>query len=183
MEDSREKLSNTGISVDDNTLYTCFVSALPAADYALEIRYLNLKQVYDRKIINLARSKYETLGKSKGSADPLALIEKRGSGQAKKGGKAHGGRGRSGKGKEGNHNANSNGGAGKAKVSMGMCFRCRATGHYSESCTATICERCGGREHQIDKRASPADTDESPAEAVHAMVEDLEDDAVEATAF
>ena len=38
MEDLREKPNNAGISVDDNTLYTCFVSALPAAEYALEIR-------------------------------------------------------------------------------------------------------------------------------------------------
>ena len=77
MEGLREKLNSAGISVDDNTLYTCFVSALPAAEYALEleIRYLKLKQVYNRKeIINLVSSKYETLGKSKGSADPLALV-------------------------------------------------------------------------------------------------------------
>ena len=66
---------------------------------------------------------------------------------------------------------------------MGKCFRCRAAGHYSQDCTATTCERCGGRGHQIDKCASPADMDESPMEAVLAMVEDLEDDAVEATAF
>ena len=99
------------ISVDDNTLYTCFVAALPAAEYALEIRDLNLKQVYDRKgIINLVRRKFETLGKSKGSADPLALVVKGGSGQRKKGGKAKGGQGRSEKGKEGNGNANSKGG-------------------------------------------------------------------------
>ena len=43
-EDLREKFNNAGISVDDNTLYTCFVAAVPTAEYALEIRDLNLKQ-------------------------------------------------------------------------------------------------------------------------------------------
>ena len=76
------------------------------------------------------------------------------------------GRRSSGKGKEGNGNASSNGGAGKAKVSIGKCFRCRATGHYSENCTATTCERCGGRRHEIDKCASSVDMDESPADAI-----------------
>ena len=58
---------NTGMSVDSNTLYVCFVSALPAAEYSLEIRDLNLKQVYDRKeTVNLVRSKYETLRPSFG---------------------------------------------------------------------------------------------------------------------
>ena len=84
---------------------------------------------------------------------------------------------------EGNGNAISNGGAGKAKISMVRCFRCRAAGHYSESCTATTCEPCGGRGHQIDMCASPADMDQSPAEAALAIVEDLEDDAEEAAAF
>ena len=120
MGNLRKKLNNAGISVGDKTLYTCFVSALPAAEYALEIRDINLKQVYDNKeIINLVGSKYETLGKSKGSADPLALVGKGGSGQGKEGGKAHAGRERSQKDQEGNGNANSKGGAGKAKISMG----------------------------------------------------------------
>ena len=44
-------------------------------------------------------------------------------------------------------------------LSMSRCFRCRAAGHYGESCTATIWERYGGRRHQIDKCASPADMD------------------------
>ena len=115
MEDFREKLNNARISVDDNTLYTCVVSALPPAGYTLEIRDLNLKQVYDRKeIINLVRSTFENFGTSKGSADPLAPAGKEGSGQRKKGGKTQGGQGRSEKGKEGNGNANSKGGAGKA---------------------------------------------------------------------
>ena len=106
MEDLRVKLNNAGISVDSDTLYACFVSALPAAEYSLEIRDLNLKQVYDRKeIINLIRSRYETLrssfGKSKGSSKSLALVGKGGGGFGGKGGKAHG------KGKGGNGNANS----------------------------------------------------------------------------
>ena len=36
---------------------------------------------------------------------------------------------------------------GKRRFLWGMCFKCRAACHYSESCTATICERCGGRGH------------------------------------
>ena len=127
-----------------NTLYACFVSALPAAEYLLEIRDLNLKQVYDRKgIINLVRSRYEALrssfGKSKGSSKSLTLVGKGGSGYGGKGGEAH----RTGKG--GNGNASSNGGAGKAEGPMRRCFRCKAAGHYSDSCTATLCKRCGGR--------------------------------------
>ena len=51
IEDLREKLVNAGMSVNDNTLYSCFVNALPTAEYALEIRDLNLKQVYNRKEI------------------------------------------------------------------------------------------------------------------------------------
>ena len=84
MEDLHVKLNNAGMSVDSDTLYACFVSALPAAEYSLEIRDLNLKQVYDRKeIINLVRSRYETLrssfGKSKGSSKSLTLVGKGGS--------------------------------------------------------------------------------------------------------
>ena len=62
MEDLCVKLNNAGMSVDGDTLYACLVSALTAAEDSLEIRDLNLKQVYDRKeIINLVRSRYETL--------------------------------------------------------------------------------------------------------------------------
>ena len=87
------KLNNAGMSVDSNTLYACFVSALPAAECSLEIRDLNLKQVYDRKsIVNLVRSKYETLcpsfGQSKGSSKSLPLVGKGGSGYGGKGGRA-----------------------------------------------------------------------------------------------
>ena len=182
MEDLHVKLNNAGMSVDSDTLYACFVSALPAAEYSLEIRNLNLKQVYDRtKIINLVRSRYETLrssfGKSKGSLKPLALVGKGGSGYGGKGGKAHG------KGKGGNGNASSNGGAGKAKGPMKRCFRCKGAGHYSDSYTAKLCERCGGRGHVSSTCASPADMDESPAEAVLAMVEDPGDYAVETTSL
>ena len=180
MEDLRVKLINADMSVDDNTLYACFVSALPADEYSLEIRDLNLKQVYDRKeIINLVRSRYEALrlsfGKSKGSSNSLALVGNGGRGNGAKGGRGHGGRGRSGKGKEG-------GGNDGAKDSK-TCFRCRATGHFSNKCTTKLCERCGGRGHESSKCASPADMDGSPAEAVLAMVGDPGDDAVETTAF
>ena len=109
------------MSVESNTLIACFVSALPAAEYSLEIWDLNHKQVYYRKeIVNLVRSKYETLRPSfdaSRSSKSLALVGKGESGYGGKGGKAHG------KGKGGNGNASSNGGAGKAKGSMRRCFR------------------------------------------------------------
>ena len=188
MEDLHVKLNNAGMSVDSNTLYACFVSALPAAEYSLEIRDLNLKQIYDRKeIINLVRSKYETLlpsfGKSKGSSKSHALVGKGGGGFGGKGGKTHGGRERSGKGKEGDGTASSKGGAGNARIPKGRCFRCKAAGHYSDNCTAKLCERCGGRGHESNKCASPADMDVSPEDAVLAVVGDPGDGAVETTSF
>ena len=96
IEDLREKLVNAGRSVDDNTLYSCFVNALPTAEYALEIRDLNLKQVYDRKdILNRIRSQYEALlptcGKSKGWSNSHALIGNGGRGHGGGGGRGHGG--------------------------------------------------------------------------------------------
>ena len=159
-----------------------FCFRLAAAEYSLEIRELNLKQVYDRKeITNLVLSRYETLrssfGKSKNSSKSLALVGKGGNGYGGKGGKAHG------KGKGGNGNASPNGGARRAECPMRRCFRGKAAGHYSDSCTAKLCERCRGRGHERSKCASPADRDESPAEAVLAMVEDPGDDAVETTSF
>ena len=188
MEDLHVKLNNAGMSVDSNTLYACFVSALPAAEYSLEIRDLNLKQIYDRKeIINLVRSKYETLlpsfGELKGSSKSHALVGKGGGGFGGKGGKTHGGRERSGKGKEGDGTASSKGGAGNARIPKGRCFRCKAAGHYSDNCTAKLCERCGGRGHESSKCASPADMDVSPEDAVLAVVGDPGDGSVETTSF
>ena len=117
-----------------------------------------------------------TFSKSKGSSNSLALMGNGGRGHDDGGGRGHGG-GRSGKGKEGG-NSNKNGGASKM-----TCFRCRAKGHFSNKCNTNICGRCGGGGHESSKTASPADTDESPAEAVLATVEDPEDDAVETTSF
>ena len=83
MEDLHVKQKNARMSVDSDTLYACFLPALPAAEYSLEIRDLDLRQVYGRKqIINLFPSRYETLrssfGKSKGSSKSLALVGKEG---------------------------------------------------------------------------------------------------------
>ena len=168
IEDLRVKLLNAGMTVDDDTLYSCFVSALPSAEYALEIRDLNLKQVYDRKeIINLVRNQYETLlpsfGKGKGS-NSLALVSK--------GGRGHGGKGGQGGGR---------GKAGRKKDSV-KCWRCRATGHYSDNCTIRLCGRCGGRGHDSSTCPSPASMEngsQEGAEAVLALVEHAE----ETTAF
>ena len=183
IEDLREKLVHAGMSADDNTLYSCSLNAHPTAEDAFEIWGLNLKQVYDRKdILNRIRSQYEALlptcGKSKGWSNSHALIGNGGRGHGGGGGRGHGG-GRFGKGKEGG-NSNKNAGAETSKVT---CFRCRAKGHFSNKCNTKICEKCGGRGHEISKCASPADMDESPAEAVLAMVEDSGDDAVETTSF
>ena len=66
---------------------------------------------------------------------------------------------------------------------MRRCFQSKAADHYSDSCTAKLCERFGGREHESSKCESPTDMDESPAEAVLATVEDTGDDAMETTSF
>ena len=105
------------MSLDSDTLCACFVSAKPAAEHALEIRHLNLKQVYDRKeTLNLDGSKYETpgpsFGKSESSSTSVQLVGKGGIGYCGKGGKAHG------KVKGGNGNASSNVGAKNANVSI-----------------------------------------------------------------
>ena len=47
MEGLHVKLNN---AMDSITLYACFVSTLPAAEYSLETRDLNLKQVFDRRL-------------------------------------------------------------------------------------------------------------------------------------
>ena len=134
-------------------LYAYFVSAFPAAEYSLEFQDLNLKQVYDHKeILHIARSRYETLqssfGKSKGSSKSPAIVGKGGNGFGGKGGTAHG------KGKGGNGNASLNGGAGKSEGPMRRCLRCKAAGHYSDSCNAKLCKKCGGRRHESSKCAS-----------------------------
>ena len=87
----------------------CFVYTLPATEYALEIRELNLKQVYDREAnLNIIRSQYKrllpTFGKSKRSSNSLALVGKGGRDHGGGGGRGHG-KDRSEKGKEcGNRN-------------------------------------------------------------------------------
>ena len=72
---------------------------------------------------------------------------------------------------------------GKAKIPMRKCFRCTAAGHYSGSSTAKLCERCGGRRYDSSKFASPANMDESPADAVLAIVGGPGDDAMETMSF
>ena len=66
---------------------------------------------------------------------------------------------------------------------MKRCFRRKVADHYIDSCAAKLCARCGGRGHERCKSASPADMDESLAEAVLAMMGDPGDDAVETTSF
>ena len=73
-----------------------FVSAWPVAEYTLEIPDLNPDQVYEqKKIINLARSRYGTLlpcfGRSKGSSKSIALVGHGGRGYGGNSGRAHGG--------------------------------------------------------------------------------------------
>ena len=178
IEDLRVKLENAGLSVDDNTLYSCFVSALPSPEYDLEIRDLNLKQVFDRKeILNLVRSQYEVLLPSFGKrSDSQAMVGKVGRGHGG-GGKGRGG-GRSGRGKE-------DGRRGKATDTT-TCWRCKAPGHFSDACTAKLCDRCGGRGHHSSVCATPVDEGAGPPqEAVLAMVSGpgSEDDDLEVSAF
>ena len=114
IEDLRVKLLNAGMTVDDDTLYSCFVSSLPSSEYALEIRDLNLKQVYDRKeILRLVRNQYETLrptfGKQKGG--DLALV-----------GNGNGGKSGQGKGRGKSSKSNEGGGARKTK-DLVKCYR------------------------------------------------------------
>ena len=154
---------------------------------ALEIGDLNLTQVQDwKEFLNLVCSQYETLfpslGTSKGPSNPLALVS---DGRRRHGGKGGGGRRR---GRSGKRNDDGQGGttvgAGRTNTSV-PCWRCKATGHYSDSYITKLCERCGGRAHDSSKCGSPVDIEASAAnmEAVLAMVEDPGDDAVETTAF
>ena len=154
---------------------------------ALEIRDLNFKQVYDRReILNLVHSQYETLlpffGKSKGSSNPSCPVS---DGRRGRGGKGGGGRRR---GRSGKRNEDGKGdttvGPGKAKDSV-PCWRCSATGHYSDSCTTKPCDWCGERGHDSSKCRSPVDMEASAAkmEAVLAKAKDSGDDAVKTTAF
>ena len=92
------------------------------------------------------RSQYETLlptfGKGgKGPPDPLALVGKAGHDRADKGGKRKGrDRGEKGNGKEASREGDK-----AAKTKVVTCWRCRMTGHCSDSCTTKLCDRCGGR--------------------------------------
>lgn len=136
-EDLCIKLDNTGLSVHDNTLYACFVSALPAVEYGLEIRDLNPKQAYGRKMLDLVHSQYETIlpssGKSKVSSNPLARVSDGGRGRGGEGGR---GRGRAGLEKCSKKDGNGGTIAGARKANNSVtCWRCRAMGHYSDSCT------------------------------------------------
>ena len=185
IEDLRVKLNHAGMSVDDDTLYSCFISALPANEYALESRDLNLKQVYDRKeILNLVRSQYETMqpsfGKPKGTSDPLALVA------SNEGGKGANGRGRGRSGK-GNGKEDGNGGnAGTDKSEgFGDLLALQSYCRYSNNCKVKLCIRCGSRGHDISKCASPEDMEaEITQEAVLAMMGgDIGDNDVETTAF
>ena len=58
------------------------------------------------------------------------------------------------------------------------CWRCKATGHYRDNCTAELCDRCGGRGHESSKCGSPEDMVTSLV-----VVEDPGDVAVETMAF
>lgn len=116
-------------------------------------------------------------GKLKGSPNPLALVRDGGRGRGSRDGRGHGrGRFEKGSSKE-DGNGGTTAGAGKAKGS-GTCRRCKATGHYSDSGTTKLCDRCGGRGYESSKCGSPVDM-----ETVFAAVEALGDDAVEKTSF
>lgn len=38
------------------------------------------------------------------------------------------------------------------------CWRCKAMGHYRDSCTVKACDRCGGKGYDSSKSGSPVDS-------------------------
>lgn len=160
-EDLGETLVNATIIVDDNTLYPCFINALPA-ECALEIRDLSLEQVHDKKeVLNLVRSQYETLlptfGKSKGSLNSLALVGKEDANMVVEV-------------VEGTRRAGLKRGKRVTTTTRTRqpepqkCFsRCRATSHCSGQCTTQLYDRCGGRGHQSSKSEPRLDMENGPS--------------------
>ena len=74
MEGLHEKSNNAGISVDGNTLCLCCCLCIACCRVSAQDSRLQSQAGNDRKeIINLGHSKYETLGKLKGSSNSLAL--------------------------------------------------------------------------------------------------------------
>ena len=56
IEDHAEQMRDAGIHVDDQDVYSTYVSALPS-EYDLELRELGRKQVFEREeIINLIQA-------------------------------------------------------------------------------------------------------------------------------
>ena len=82
IEDHAEQMSDAGMHVDDQDVYSTYVSAIPS-EYDLEIRELSRNHVLDRnEIINLVQSQYDLLAKKKKSS-PAAhalLVERCGRG-------------------------------------------------------------------------------------------------------
>ena len=93
IEDHAEQMRDAGMHVDDQDVYSTYVSALPS-EYDLEIRELGRKQVFEREeIINLVQAQYELLSKKKNSPSAHALVSDgrdEGGGRGRPGGKRGG---------------------------------------------------------------------------------------------
>jgi len=87
IEDIAAELSLSGVAVDQQHVYSLFVSALPA-EYNLEVRELSRKESFDRaEILALVRSGYELIKRQKKSSPQgHALVSDDGRG----GGSPHG---------------------------------------------------------------------------------------------
>ena len=94
-QDVLEQIDNSVISVDGNTLYTCFVSTLPAAEGALETRDLYLKHVNGRRgVLNLKAASTRHFSSRKTRQSGHARWKRR-ERHGNNGGKLHGVQGRS----------------------------------------------------------------------------------------
>lgn len=76
--DLRGRFNNAGTNVDNIMLDASFVSVLPSAGYAFEIRDHNLEEYDRKKMVHLVRRKCEkrlpSFGKPKGSSTTHALV-------------------------------------------------------------------------------------------------------------
>ncbi|CAN0349978.1 unnamed protein product, partial [Pylaiella littoralis] len=156
-EDLGAEMKEAGIPVEDQQIYSTFVSALPFAEYHLEIRELGRETVLQREqIVNLVRPQYELLRRNKkSSSSDYALITgggRGGGGWRGRGGAKRGGRGGSRGGGHGNRGSSNGGkkpgGSGVAadtksgaaadtetsSAKVPVCWNCHERGHFQRDC-------------------------------------------------
>ena len=207
IEDLAAEMRAAGMTLDDHTLYTIFIDALPA-EYEVEARILASHDSISRdNIIKAVRERHHRLsgnkkkGSNAGHAGHAMFAGGSGGGRRKKAGVgAHwkgGGRGK-GKGRcrgrqghggkdtneDGGGSAEATGGIGSSdKAAEGGTsevrrYRCGKKGDWRVDCTEDLCSSYHGREHAADVCPS------SKEQAVLAASNDDDDyDTVEASAF